>query len=143
MFAKLKDRLTSGASRLNGRTDLLEAVCASAALVAAADGSIDDNEVDATIVAVSSNANLAAAFDSRTIEQTINTMLDRAQAGRAGRSGLYKEIDDVASNPEDAELVLLTAMDIADADGEVDAAETAVINKIANKLRLDPAKYDV
>ena len=41
MFAKMKEKLAGGAKRMQGRTDLLEAVCASAALVAAADGSID------------------------------------------------------------------------------------------------------
>lgn len=143
MFASLKEKLTGGAKRLSGRTDLLEAVCAGAALVAAADGDIDDSEVEATIKAVTSNETLNTAFDARSIEGCIMRMIDRSNGGRVGKMGLYKEIDDVASNAEDAEVVLLTAMDIADADGSVSPEETAVLEKIAGKLGLKLANYNV
>ena len=143
MFKGLKDRLAGGAKRMSGRTDLLEAVCAAAALVAAADGNVDDSEIDATAKAVSANETLNTAFSPREIEGSIQRMLDRANGGRVGKMGLYKEIEDVAGSAEDGEIVLLTAMDIADADGSVDDAEKAVLEKIAGKLGLKLANYDV
>lgn len=142
MFKGLKDKLTGGAKRLSGRTDLLEAVCAAAALVAGADGSIDDSEVEATIKAVSSNETLNTAFGANEINGCIERMLDRANGGRVGKIGLYKEIDDIAGDAGDGEIVLLTAMDIADADGTVDPAETAVLEKIASKVGLKLSDYD-
>lgn len=142
MFKGLKEKLSGGAKRMSGRTDLLEATTAAAALVAAADGSIDDSEIDATAKAVTANETLNTAFSAREIEGSIQRMLDRANGGRVGRMGLYKEIEDVAGKPEEAEIVLLTAMDIADADGEMDPQEKAVLDKIASKLGLNMANYD-
>lgn len=141
MFKGLKDKLSGGAKRMSGRTDLLEAVCAGAALVAAADGTIDDSEVEATAKAVMANETLNTAFDARAIEGCIQRMIDRANGGRVGKMGLFKEIDDIASNAEEAEIVLLTAMDIADADGSVSPEETAVLERIAGRLGLKVSSY--
>lgn len=141
MLKALKDRLSGGANRLQGRTDLLEAVCASAALTAAADGSIDDSEIEATIKAVTANEALNTAFDARQIEGCMQRMLDRAGGGRVGQMNLMKELDDIASNSDDSEMVFLTALDIADADGEIDPAEQAMIEKIAKRLGLNAASY--
>jgi len=143
MLKGLKEKLSGGAKRMSGRTDLLEAVCAAAALVAAADGSVDDSEINATAKAVTANETLNTAFSAREIEGSIQRMLDRANGGRVGKMGLYKEIGDVADNAEDGEIVLLTAMDIADADGEVSPEEKAVLEKIAGKLGLKLSNYDV
>lgn len=141
MLAKLKERLSGGANRLQGRTDLLEAVCASAALVAAADGSIDDSEIEGSVKAVTANEALNTAFDARQIEGCMQRMLDRAGGGRVGQMNLMKELDDIATNADDAEMVLLTAMDIADADGEVDPSEMDMIDKIAKRLGLKAESY--
>lgn len=141
MFKGLKDKLTGGAKRLSGRTDLLEAVCSGAALVAAADGTIDDDEIEATIKAVTSNETLNTAFGANEINGCIERMIDRANGGRVGKMGLFKEIDDIAGNSEDGEIVLLTAMDIADADGDVSPEETAILEKIAGRVGLKLANY--
>jgi tellurite resistance protein TerB len=143
MFKNLKEKLSGGAKRMSGRTDLLEAVCASAALVAAADGDIDDKEVAATVKAVKANEVLNSSFAPREIEACIDRMLDRAGGGRVGKLGLYGEIEDIQSSHEDAEIVLLTAMDIADADGSVSPEEKAVLEKIADNLGLKVSDYDV
>jgi tellurite resistance protein TerB len=141
MLGKLKERLSGGANRLQGRTDLLEAVCASAALVAAADGSVDDSEIEATIKAVTANEALNTAFDARQIEGCMQRMLDRASGGRVGQMNLMKELDDINGNTDDSEMVFLTALDIADADGEIDPSEQAMIEKIAKRLGLNAASY--
>ncbi len=141
MLGKLKERLSGGANRLQGRTDLLEAVCASAALVAAADGSVDDSEIEATIKAVTANEALNTAFDARQIEGSMQRMLDRASGGRVGQMNLMKELDDINSSSEDAEMVFLTALDIADADGEIDKSERAMIDKIAKRLGVNASSY--
>ncbi|MGI3168427.1 tellurite resistance TerB family protein [Pseudooceanicola sp. C21-150M6] len=141
MLKMLKERMAGGANRLQGRTDLLESVCASAALVAAADGSVDDSEIEATIKAVTANEALNTAFDARQIEGCMQRMLDRAGGGRVGQMNLMKELDDIAGNTDDAEMTFLTALDIADADGEVDASEKAMIDKIGKRLGLNPSNY--
>lgn len=140
MFAALKTKLTSGAKRMQGKTDMLEAVCAASALVAAADGSIEDSEIEAMAKAVSANEILNTAFSAREIEGSITRMIDRANGGRVGQMGLYREIEEVAADP-DAELVLMAALDIAEADGAIDDKETAVLEKVATKLGLKLSSY--
>lgn len=126
--------------KFSGRTDFLEAVCAGAALIAAADGEIEDSEVDATVKAVKANKALATGFDQITIDKTINAMLDRAGGGRVGRSQLRKEVLEIAKDPEMAEAVVLTALDVAEADGEIEPAEQKVLETLAKDLGLDLAR---
>ena len=142
MLGSLKNMLSKKANRFSGRTDFLEAVCASAALVAAADGSISDDEVVATSKSVNSNPTLCSGFKANQISKTIDTMLERAQSGRTGRLGQYKEIEDVSGQEELGEVVYLTALDVAESDGNIDTSERKVLNKIADKLGINTANYD-
>ena len=141
MFAKLKEKLAGGAQRLAGRTDLLEAVCASCALVAAADGTIEDSEVAQIGQSLSNHPVLSAAFSPREIEAVIYKMLARAQGGRACRAGLYKEIEEAKakSTADDLEMIVLVALDVADADGDLGDDEKAVVEKIGKTLGVSTA----
>ena len=141
MFGIFKGKATQAVNKFSGQTDFLEAVCAAAALIAAADGEIEDSEVIATKKAVLANKALAAGFDTRTIETTIDAMLDRAGGGRVGRIGLWKEIEEAANKPDFAEAILCTALDVSDADGETEPQEQVVLDRLAKTLRLDLAKF--
>lgn len=140
MFAALKQKLTGSVAKFSGRKDFLEAVCAASALVAFADGSASDEEIDGTIKSITSNAQLSGSFSTREIETTAERMLQRAQGGRVGRSGLYKEIEDIESDTDMAETVLLTALDVAD-NGGIDDKEKAVLAEIAKRLSLNLTDY--
>lgn len=138
MFGKLLGRKAEAAvSKFSGRTDFLEATCAAAAIIAGADGEIEDSEVSATVKAVKANKALAAGFDGPTIERTINTMLDRVGGGRVGRANLRKEIMEIAKEPDMAEGVILTALDVAEADGEIEPAELKVLESLAKDMGVD------
>ena len=143
MFQSLKEKFSSTTKRMDGRTDYLEAVCAASALIAAADGEIEDDEVEATLTAVKANDVLNGSFNAVDIEKCMATMLQRAEGGRAGRAGLMKEIQDIASNKKEAEMVLYVALDIADSDGEREPEENAVLERVAKTLGLKLADYDV
>ncbi len=141
MLGKLFGKKAEAAvQKFSGRTDFLEAVCAGAALIAAADGEIEDSEVDATVKAVMANKALATGFDKLTIDKTINAMLDRAGGGRVGRNELRKEVLEIAKDPEMAEAVILTALDVAEADGEIEPAEQKALEALAKDLGVDLAR---
>jgi len=70
-------------------------------------------------------------------------MPELAQAGHVGRAGVFKEIEDIANDHDMAETVLLTALDVADSDGQVEPEEKVILDKIATKLGLSLANYDV
>lgn len=142
-FKKLKRDAGAAVNKFSGRLDFLQAVCAASALIAAADGDIEDAEVRATTKTISSNPGLSSAFQLREIENTADQMLKRAQAGRSGKLGLWKEIEDVSSDPEMAETIFVTALDIAESDGEIEPAEQNVLDKLAQVLSVDPRKFEV
>lgn len=138
MFGKLFGKKADAVvQKFSGRTDFLEAVCAAAALIAAADGEIEDSEVKATVKAVKANKALSAGFDATAVEAAINKMLDRAGGGRVGRMGLWDEIREVAKDPEMAQAVVLTALDVAEGDGEIEPEEKAVLDRLAKELSVD------
>lgn len=141
MFAKLKEKFTGSVNKFAGRKDFLEAVCAACALVSAADGELEDAEIEQTIKGIASNPSLAGAFSTREIELTAEAMCKRAQGGRVGKMGLFKEIEDISKDHDMAETVLLTAMDVADSDGQVEPEEKEVLGKIAQRLGLNISNY--
>lgn len=137
MFGIFKKKAEDAVKKFSGRTDYLEAVCAATALVAAADGEIADAEITATMKAVSANKALRDGFDQKTIEQTMEKMLQRAGGGRVGRAGLWTEIEEVVKNAEMAEAVVLTALDVAEGDGEIAPAEKAILDRLAKVANVD------
>lgn len=139
MFKKLAEKLGGASQRIAGRTDILEACCASAALVAAADGDIDDGEVEAAIAAVKSNETLNQAFGDQAIMACMDKMLQKANGSFTGRAALMKEIGDIAK--EDGETVFLVALDVAAADGDIDEKELAVLNKVGGQFGLNTSMY--
>ena len=138
MFGKIFGKKAEAAvQKFSGRTDFLEAVCAAAALIAAADVEIEDSEVKATVKAVKANKSLSTGFDQTAIEATINKMLERAAGGRVGRMGLWEEIREVAKDAELAQGVVLAALDVAEGDGEIEPAEKVVLDRLAKELSVD------
>ena len=140
MFGFLKKNAAEAVSKFSGRKDFLGAVCAAAALVAAAGGEIEDGEIKATTRAVAANKALTAGFDAKTIESTMQGMLDRAGGGRVGRSGLWTEIEEVLKDVEMANAVVLTALDVAEGDGEIEPQEMAVLERLAGLAKVDLKK---
>lgn len=134
---------TAAVNRVSGRSDLLEACLASAALIAAADGNIDPEEALKAMDVVKNNETLGKAFDNLTIETTLNKMFARAKGGFSGQAQLYKEIGEIGKDPEDAETVYLIALDVAFADGSADAKEREVLKQLAKQLGVDANKWQL
>lgn len=133
-------KASDAVKKFSGKTDFLEAVCAACALVASADGTIDDAEIAACKKAIMASKALSEGFDQRTIEACIEKMLDRAGGGRVGRAGLWKEVDEgVTKDAEQAEAVVLSALDVAEADGNIGDKEKAVLDQLASRAKVNLA----
>lgn len=141
LLNKLFGKAEPAANRVAGRSDLLEAMCAGAALAAAADGSISDDEIGTALEVVSNNDTLSKAFGPGEIDAAMNKQIKRANGGFSGKAALWKEIGDVARNPDDAEAVYLIVLDVVHGDGTVDPKEQVVLDKLAKTLNIDQAKY--
>jgi tellurite resistance protein TerB len=54
---------------------------------------------------------------------------------------ILREIEDVKTNPQHAEEAFIMMIEIAEADGEIEAAERAVLTEVATKLGLSLKAY--
>lgn len=142
MFGMLKEKLGGAVNRLSGKTDLLEGIAAGAILVSAADGEIESEEISVLIEALCANETLAKSFTDTQITGVVDKMVKKASPNAAGKIGmvgkiaLEREVNEMKakSSTEDREVMLAVLVDVASSDGEIEAAEKAVVNKIAAKL---------
>lgn len=143
MLGRLKDTLLQGRNRLAGNTDLLEGICAACVLVGAADGDLDDNEAGVALDRILANDTLSAVFTASQIEQAFEKQVRRAKQGVTGRLGLRREIEEVRkkSSDADAEMLLVIAIDVAAADGDIGAKEIGALKTIGQAVNLDHTRY--
>lgn len=142
MFGKLKEMIGNGATRLSGKTDLLEGIAAAGILVAAADGEMESEEIAVLIETLQNHETLSKAFTPSQIEQVVQKMINRASPNAAGKIGmvgklaLEKEVKEIKakSTHDDIELMLAVLVDVSASDGDVEPQEKVVINKIATSL---------
>lgn len=126
----------------SGSKDFLEAVCAAVALVAIADGDIEESEKRSAISIVQNHPDLGKIYQHNEIEECLTRMFSQAKTA-TGRASLGRELADVKGKPNSPQMcedVYLVATDIAGSDGETDEKEAAVLAKIAAFLGVDPQK---
>jgi tellurite resistance protein len=143
-----KKAFTAGAKEVAAEygenKDFLEAVLAASALVAAADGDIEEAERRKVISVVTNHAQLAKLYPQNVVESTADAMFKRAKDS-SGRQQLARELDDVKSRPNGSQMAedaYLIALDIANADGQIEDEEAVVLSKIAARLNVDTSKFD-
>lgn len=109
--------------------DLMQAIVGGGLLVAAADGQIEDSEIQKLDELIRSNPALGH-FGSE-ITETINRFTAQLKANfQVGRLAIKRELADVKNVPADAEEAFVNMIAIAQADGEVEPAELAVLKEI-------------
>ncbi len=143
MFGKLKDKLTGGAARLNGNMDLLEGVCAACVLVGAADGDMSDDEAATAMDRLLNHETLSKAFSTTQIEAAFDKQAKRAKSGMSGRLALRRELEDVKakSSAEDCEMLLVIAIDVAAADGDIAPKEMGILRTVGQSMGLTVERY--
>jgi len=143
MFNKFKEMMQGGASKLSGKTDLLEGICAACVMVGAADGDLSDDEALVALERLTGHDALSKAFTTSQIEAAFDKQAKRAKSGLSGRLGLQREIEDVVkkSTVDEKEMLLVIAIDVASADGDIGAKERAALTKIGSILGLELKRY--
>ena len=137
-FDFLKKTASGLFNKYSGNKDFIEAVCAASALVAAADGTISDDEIETIVTTISNNPKLSAAYSNSEIEEQARKQLRKASS-ISGRVGLKRELEDVAGKDiEIREDVFAAALDVATADGDIGQKERAALQNIASILRVNP-----
>lgn len=127
----------------SGNKDFLEAVCAVAALVASADGELEDSEKSKVIKLITNHSKLGKMYDRNTIEATVDTMFGKAKDS-SGRNALAREIKEVKDKPDSKQMcedIYLTGVDVANADGEMEEGEVKMLEKIADLLGVKASDF--
>lgn len=139
LFKKKSQALTVKLHKVENR-DLMEAIVAAAVLVAYADGDCSTQELTKLQDIIESNDNLKH-FGSE-IGQTIDKYSLMYESGkRLAKVKLMKEITDVAAEEEQKIEAFIIAIEIADADGEIDEDELKILTEIGRALGLKPEAY--
>lgn len=120
--------------------DLMEAIVAGAILVAYSDGDCSGDEMLKLQGIIESNDNLKH-FGSE-IGATIDKYSSMYESGkRLAKMKLMKELQDVNADEEQKLEAFIIAIEIADADGDIDDAELSVLKEIGKTLGLNPDNY--
>lgn len=120
--------------------DLMEAIVGAVALVAYADGELEAEEVNSIKKLLGSTKQLEP-FGAETMKY-FDTLCDRFENGfRVAKLEVMRELSDIKATPQDAEITLVTAVEIAYADGELEPEEEKVLEQIADKVGLRLSDY--
>ena len=122
------------------KRDLMEATVGGCLLVAFADGDCEDSELKTIDSLLRTNKALEGFGHELT--DTINRFTERLKAGyRVARVEILREIEQVKGDRQEAEDVLITMLTIAEADGEIEAAEQKELDNVAERLGLRISDY--
>lgn len=138
MFGKLFNKAKSKVKTFQSK-DLAEAAVAAGVLVMYADGDASDNEVDTLLTVLEASPALSEfRAEIPAIFEGYCKLMESSP--RLGKRDLMKEIKECACDPEEAETVLIVALDVGDADGN-DPKEEKVLQDIATALKLKLSDY--
>ncbi len=139
LFGKKVNQAKAEVKKFENR-DLLEAIDGGCLLVAAVDGDIEDSEVKKIDSLLRTNKNLEHFGPE--ITELVNRFSERLQSGyRVARAEILREIEDIKSDQQQKEDVLLNMLTIAEADGGIEPAEQKELETVAQRLGLRISDY--
>lgn len=132
-LTSLKTELKSGAYR-----DASMAVCA---LVAAADGNVDEHE-RAHVESLILNNDVLQNFPADQLRQRFNKHVDQLSFNfQQGKTTAMQEIAKAAKKPTEARAVVQTGFVVAGADGYIAQSEEQVLREVCAALGLSPQEF--
>jgi len=139
LFRKKAGSAAAELKKMENR-DLMEAVVAGSLLIAAADGEIEPEEITSLEKLLAANPSLEHfGPEINKVMARFESMLD---AGfRIGKMKIMREIEDVKTSPQEAEEVFITMLTVAEADGEIEPEELAILKEVGSKLGIRLADY--
>lgn len=119
----------------------MEAVVGGCLLVAAADGEIEQSEIEKMQKLMCANDALSA-FKPSEINAVIERFTELLETDfDFGKKKILDEISEIASDKTQCEDVLVCMIAIAKTDGKIDDSERKVLLQVAKMLRLNASSY--
>lgn len=121
--------------------DVMDAIVAACALVALADGRLDQTERQKMIEFVNQSEELRV-FDTNKVIQQFNLFVQKIERDSIiGRAEAFKALGRIRSKPEIARLVARYCIAIGYADGHFDPSEKQIVTEICMELGLNPHEF--
>lgn len=140
LFSKKGREARQAVAKIENR-DLMQAAVYGCFYVASADGEIEASELS-KVESLLRNSPALQSFGTE-LSQTIDkAKADFSEGGpRIIRMNAERELSDLAHDPKNAETVLNFMLTVAEADGEMEEAEVACLERAASKLNLRLKDY--
>lgn len=123
--------------------DFMHAVAAGCAIVARADGSVDDKEKQEMAKFIEAYDALSV-FKINDIIQAFNDYLEQYSFSEAiGEAKTLEAIGKFRGKEQPARLLVRICIAIGASDGDFDDAEKKVVRNICNELGLSPAEFEL
>lgn len=121
--------------------EFLEAVVAGCALVAAADGTVDDSEKE-TMAGFIQRNDVLKVFDMSQVIASFNKFMSHFAFNlMVGKAEALKAVHRIKNNGDAARLLIRVCCAIGMADGDFDPDEKAAVKEICIELGLDPSEF--
>ncbi|MDD9271219.1 tellurite resistance TerB family protein [Paenibacillus sp. GCM10023248] len=141
-FTSAKTGLTDQVKKFQNK-DFLDAVVAGCAVVAAADGSIGNQEKEKMIGYISRSEELKV-FDVSNVIARFNHYASNFEfSGLVGKQEAMKAIGKFSNKPEVGRIIIAVCCAIGAADGDFDDSEKRVVRDICATLSLNPAEFSL
>lgn len=134
-FGKKAAAARAGMAKMENR-DLLQAIVYGSIYVAAADGELETAELD-KIEMILSNTPQLQGYGSELSNLVDRAKKDFAVGMRVLRQNAEQELGDLQHTPKDALTTLNIMITIAEADGDIEPAEMAALERAAKLLGLN------
>lgn len=123
--------------------DFLNAVVAGCALVAAADGKIEESEKN-KMAGYMNLSNELKVFDMHDVIVQFNTYVSNFEfSPEIGKQEALKSISKFSGKPEVGRVIVAVCSAIGAADGDFDEQEQAVVREICRVLGLSPSEFSL
>lgn len=136
-----REALTTEITKFKSK-DLLEAVVASCAMVAYADGAVSSDEKQKMMGYLRTSDQLKV-FDQNDVIKMFQKYVEKFEFDAAiGTGEVMQAVSKFRGKPQ-AQLVVRVCCAIAAADGNFDPSEQAVVRRMCSELGLNPADFNL
>ena len=140
MFSKKGREARQAVAKIENR-DLMQAAVYGCFYVASADGEIETSELN-KVESLLRNSPALQGFGVELANTIDKAKADFSDGGaRIIRMNAERELSDLAHDPKNAETVLTFMLTVAEADGEIEGEELAVLERAAAKMNLRLKDY--
>jgi tellurite resistance protein len=139
IFKRLKGKTSNKVLQIKNK-DFLNAITAAGALVAFADGFASEGELNKVIQFIANSKDLNV-FPLEEVHYSFTEYISQLRKNKFIGEGTAFSVIGKYEGKDESELIIALSVAVASAEGGIDSAELAMINRIAKKLNSNASHY--